>query len=585
MPTHTSREVLVVGAGPTGLTLGCQLLRAGARCRVVERAGSRARESRALGVHARTLEILEGLGLLERALRAGQKAEFISLHVGGRPLVRLPYRDVDAPHPYMLIVPQYETERLLEERFVELGGAVERGVALGALAQRGDGVDVVLTRKGGDEQAWYDYVVGCDGARSTVREAIGAAFEGEQYEETFVLADVRLDLDVPRNEAHAFASRGGVVAVLPLASGKFRVLGPAGGRLPPGPSGPLPFETFQSIIRELGVVGDARLSEPDWVARFNVHRRIASTYRVGRVLLAGDAAHIHSPAGGQGMNVGIQDATNLAWKLALVVRGAAPAALLDSYQAERRPVALATISGTDSVTKLATLRHPLAVALRDRLVPWLLGRVLGRRTLLAASQLAVTYRTSAIVSGERGRGPRSLLGTLAWLALSLVRAFGPGRRGPEAGDRAPDAAFFADGADRPPRRLHTILSGRAHTLLAFAGDASRPGRIERARAAVEAARAFGPDVRARVVTRTRGAAAELAAEDVPVLLDETGALHRRYAAKRGRLCLVRPDGYLGFTGALADGDRLTAHLARFLPTQPDLGHDRPPVLRERERVA
>jgi 2-polyprenyl-6-methoxyphenol hydroxylase-like FAD-dependent oxidoreductase len=490
--------------------------------------------------------------------------------MNGKDLVRLPYKELDTPFPFMLLLPQFETERILEERLVALGGAVERGVCFAGLEPRQDGVEVILEHGNGEEErAKFAYVVGCDGARSAVREAMGVSFEGAQYDETFVLGDVTLSLCLPRNEAYAFASPRGVVAVLPMPDGRFRVLGPAAGMLPPGPAGPLAFDVFRDIIDKLGALGGATMTDPLRVARFNVHRRIAGRYVDGRVILAGDAAHIHSPAGGQGMNLGIQDAANVAWKLAAVVRRGAPDTLIETYEHERRPVALATIQGTDSATRLAMLKNIVAVAVRDRVVPFLLGRVLARRTLLGASQLGTAYPSSSIAV-DKGAFRAMFLRPLFALLAFFVASFGGGRRlRLRAGGRAPDAASLS--SERGTTRLFPVFAkdGRS-TVLAFAGRAPSPDILRRTAATLAEAEADNGPVVVRWILPEHGNL-ELALGPRAVSVRDPGLdAHARYGAEGGGLFLVRPDGYLGFVGSLSDADALTAHVRHTLagPTRP-----------------
>lgn len=346
-------DVLVVGAGPTGLMLACEALRHGLSVRVVDRAPAPSPLSRAIVLQARTLEILETHGLTPALVEAGNPLRQVHFTAGGRQ-VSVSFDHLPTRYAYLLCLPQSATERILHDRLVALGGRVDRGVGLHALRADVDGVTAVLD-DGEQRCAW---LVGCDGAHSEVRKQLGLTFSGHAYEERLALGDVRWDAPVPTDALSSFLGDG-FLAAFPLPDGRVRLIATVDDD-----------RDDELSLRELAAICEARtpwggrLSDPGWLARFRIHARQVDRYRVGRVLLAGDAAHIHSPAGGQGMNLGIQDAHNLAWKLAMMQRGA-PEALLDSYHAERHPLAARTLRATDLATRLGTVRHPWLRALRD----------------------------------------------------------------------------------------------------------------------------------------------------------------------------------------------------------------------------
>jgi 2-polyprenyl-6-methoxyphenol hydroxylase-like FAD-dependent oxidoreductase len=341
-------DVLIVGAGPTGLTLAASLVSRGISTTLVDKQAAGANTSRAGVVNARSLEVLEPLDVARRLVKEGIQAPVFTIRDRTRTLIQIDFSGLPTEYPYSLMVPQSTTERLLLDRLVELGGTVIRPKTLTTVAQDADGVtatfddgDVIRAR----------YLVGADGIHSTVREYAGIGFEGGQYEESFVLADVHLSGEVPADEVLLFWATAGLTVVAPLPGGKvYRVVAPVTDA-PENPSA----EFVQRLLDERGFgVGRMVVEDVVWGSRFRIHHRVADAYRAGRLLLAGDAAHVHSPAGGQGMNLGIQDAAALADALVDVL-GGAPETLLDDYSAARRPIARGVVALTDRLTRLATL--------------------------------------------------------------------------------------------------------------------------------------------------------------------------------------------------------------------------------------
>jgi 2-polyprenyl-6-methoxyphenol hydroxylase-like FAD-dependent oxidoreductase len=340
-------DVLIVGAGPTGLTLAASLLANGVRVTIVDRQAEGANTSRAGAINARTLEVLEGLDVARRIVKEGVKAPRFTIRDGKRVLIPIDFSVLPSAYPYTLLLPQNDTERLLLDRVVELGGEVIRPKVLDTLSQGPDGVTATFTD---GDTVRASYVVGADGMHSTVREQAGIGFHGDKYEQSFVLADVRLTGEAPTDEVILFWASAGLTVVAPLPNGAFRVVAP----VDDAPEVPTA-ELVQQILDDRGYgVGRMTVTDVLWGSRFRIHHRVADTYRSGRILLAGDAAHVHSPAGGQGMNLGIQDAVALADALTAVLGGAADR-VLDDYAEARRPIAQQVITLTDRLTRLATL--------------------------------------------------------------------------------------------------------------------------------------------------------------------------------------------------------------------------------------
>ncbi len=393
-----SIPVVIVGAGPTGLALACGLLAADVPVRVVDRAAGPAGTSRALGLQPRGAEVLDRLGALGDLPARSLPIQQIVITVDGHELGRLP---VGRPTPLVrrpgLLCSQTEIESALRARLAELGGAVEWGREVTALTGHGDGVDVCL---GGTEDVRAGWVVGCDGAHSRVRKAAGIGFPGVPLVERFLLADVHADLGLPRDSVAVWLRGDEMVAAFPLPGADlWRLMAPA-----PGDGGG--DDGQDAVLGALCTLVERHTGAApvvtgcDWTSVFRIHRRLAEDYRRGRVLLAGDAAHVHSPTGGQGMNTGMGDAENLAWKLALVVHGRAADTLLDTYAGERRPVATEVLAATSSLTELVLGRSRTGRMLRDHVLVRLLNLPLVQRLVWEqASQLKVSYRGGPLAPG------------------------------------------------------------------------------------------------------------------------------------------------------------------------------------------
>ncbi len=544
--------VLVVGAGPVGLTMACELARHGVACRIVDANEGPTDQSRALAIQARTLEVFEGMGIIGPFLEGGRKYYGMSAFADGRRIVHLTFDldGLDTPYPFPICLPQDRTERILRDRLRGLGVEVERRTALSALRQDATGATATLTDSGGRAvEVRTPWLVGCDGARSAVRKALGIPFEGAEYEENFLLADVRIDWDGAVDEITIILTPGGPVLAFPFPEeGRWRLVETSADTTADADPGRV-VARFQAILREHGRP-EATVSDPTWTSSFRIHRRVAGRFREGRCFIAGDAAHIHSPAGGQGMNTGIQDAYNLAWKLGLAARGVAPDSLLDSYSTERRGVVAGVVRGSHLLTRMVTLRNPVARSIRDHLA-MILGEfdLVARRMSLDLSELGVGYRQSPIVAEDRP-GP---------FRPGILDALDFGA-GPHPGDRVPDIPLEPPPDIDGPTRLFDVLRGTRHVLLLFEGahDVRDPAPIE---AVGALARLHAPDLDAYLVARGDVAPPGIS-WDGPTLRDHFGELHRRFGARGACLYLVRPDGYIGYRAMPPDPVRLQAYLGR-----------------------
>src|SRR5437868_14588625 len=387
-------KALIVGAGPTGLVMAHELARDGIQCRLIDKAPQRAMESRAIAIQSRTVDALELMGLADAFLNAGHRIGGVNVYGESGRMAHAAFGMRETRYPFVLGVPQDQAEGILEGRPARLGVRVERSTELVSLAQRESGVSARLHTGDRVEQLETDWLLGCDGAHSTVREQLGISFAGATYPEHFVLADVKIAGDLDHAEAQVWLQRDGALAFFPLPEDRWRLIII---NSPPDWHDQPSLAQCQALVNERGLDG-LRLGDPRWMAVFRIHRREAARIREDRVFLLGDAAHIHSPVGGQGMNMGIQDAFNLAWKLSLVLRNGKDPQLLDSYEAERKPVDEAVIRQTDRATRLVSLHGTVARFIRDHMMS-LLTQIPAVAEKLGdgLSGLAVNYRRSPIV--------------------------------------------------------------------------------------------------------------------------------------------------------------------------------------------
>ena len=419
-------DVLIVGAGPTGLMLANQLARRGVRHLLIDRHGGPARETRALGVQARTLEIYQKLGIVDRALELGKPGYGANLWANGVLKGHVPLGDAGraiTPYPYILILGQDDNERIMGERLRSLGGSVQWNTELVALEQRADRVAATLKTPDGAtrtiEAAW---VAGCDGARSAIRERNGIAFPGAPYEHVFFVADVEMTGTMVPDEVNVYLWKSGFHLFFPMrGADHWRIVG----ILPKALRGNEKV-SFDAVVPSIRGEAGAALAfrSCSWFSTYRIHHRAAATFRKGRCFVLGDAAHIHSPVGAQGMNTGLQDAYNLAWKLALVVEGKADAALIDSYAAEREPVARRLLRSTDEGFKFIVSDSALAGLLRTQVIARLAGFAMTfRRVQLTAfrtvSQTGIEYRKGPLSDGTLPDDAPQAGDRFPWLKLVL----------------------------------------------------------------------------------------------------------------------------------------------------------------------
>ncbi len=514
----------MVGAGPVGLVTACQLARLGVYVRLIDALPQRTTQSRAVGIQARSLEMLASLGVLPRLERRGRRMralEVVSGRTGGT-RARIDLETISSRHPYVLDVAQPDTEAVLEGRATELGVVVERGVALTALAQDGDGVEVSLRSSAGDGTGRFGWVVGADGGHSTTRHLLGTQLEGSFQGHHFAMADVHVDTSLPPDAIRAFLHPDGMGFLFPLAGTRARIMFFVDA---PEPGVQAPTLERVRALADTRMGGLVQVHDPDWLTYFEAHHAQVPHYRHGRVLLAGDAAHVHSPIGAQGMNTGIQDAANLSWKLALVAKGRADAALLDTYQDERHPVGAAVVRNTTIFTKVGGFAGPegavrnVALFLAGHLHP------LGRKIATNVAELTVNYRDSRLSVQDGGHHHGSA----------------------RAGDHAPDPVGLQR-VDGSAVSIEQLLARPGLLLLVRSAD---PETIRELR------NILGDLGR---VIRLVGTAAAEAGEPEDWLVDANDTIGRRYGLGSDALALIRPDGYLGLVANPADPAVLRRHL-------------------------
>ncbi|MEU4225194.1 FAD-dependent monooxygenase [Nonomuraea sp. NPDC026600] len=498
--------VLITGAGPTGLALAIHLALHDVPVRLIDAASGPATTSRALGLQPRGVEVLERIGALGDLPERSQSSLNMSYNEGSRTVLRLHVGQAVADQPKQaLLISQAEVEGALRQRLAELGGTVEWGTRLVAAQQEAMSVTVtVQTADGAEQQIEGHWLIGCDGAHSTVRKLAGIGFPGRKLLERLLMVDVRAQWPFDKNGSTTWMESGHMLSVTALPDDTWRVFTEPSPDLPDQLSeGEITDRVLSEFSHRSGVSLDT-VAEIRWASEFRIHRRLADAYRHGRILLAGDAAHIQSPTGGQGQNTGLGDAENLAWKLVLVARGRADQRLLDTYEGERRPLARNVLRATSAAVDIMLPHNPWKRLVRDKLVlPAVRLPAVQRRLWLAASQLGINYRGGPLAPTSH-----------RWLP------------GLHPGDRMPDLTCRR--LDGSQTTLHAAISGRWVVVAADPHIADR---------------------------HAQAAAAQLGTDMVTALTPVESNSHD--------VVLIRPDGHIGWRGRPAP-DKLTAWLNQVL---------------------
>jgi 2-polyprenyl-6-methoxyphenol hydroxylase-like FAD-dependent oxidoreductase len=392
-------EILIVGAGPVGLLLANECARRGLRYRIVEARATQSEHSKALAIFPRTMEIFDMAGLVDPFLRAANRVTSVEVVTASKTLAQMRFEPHESPYAFVAMVPQDVTERLMVEALEQRGGRVEYETSFVSAQQSSDRVTALLDHKGQRFEVTAAFVVGCDGAHSAVRHLLNLPFEGAEYNDLFMLADVETNETLPADQLQLCPSEHGPVAIFPMSATRRRVVATVDRAESDAPSS----ELVQQVLHERGPAG-FEVRGLLWSSYFRIHHRQVAQLRVGRMFVAGDAAHIHSPFGGQGMNTGLHDIWNLAWKLDLALHGHASEALLNSYTAERRPVIKQVIETTHLLTKAMGTPNKFAQAIRDRVIPMVSRLAPFQHAFVERlSELGITYEGSPIVEGAGKR--------------------------------------------------------------------------------------------------------------------------------------------------------------------------------------
>lgn len=536
----TEVDVLIAGAGPIGLTAAVELRRRGIGVRIVDPLLEPPQYAKAVGIQPRTLEVFESMGVVGKVLDAGLEMRGQLVYVNGNQVSRVDLTTPpDVPYRFHLL-PQYATERILRERLTDLGTEIDRGTAVSAFEQDADGVTVTLTGPDGATTVRADYLLGADGAHSVVRKGLGLRFEGAAFTEQYMLGDVAVDWSMPRGYAvrsmhqNADGTTDDQLVCIPLPGrGRYRMsmLVPEELAVAPTNGGDGVAHGFEGTrapeLSHIQAVVDrlspepASVSDLRWSSVFRISHRIVDSYGRGRVFVAGDAAHIHPPTGAQGMNTGVQDAHNLAWKLALAVAGLASDELLDSYDLERRPVGEEVVGRT-----VRDAREGIGADSTD--IDFVMRR---------EAQLLISYADSPAVAGST--------------VPSAPAA-------PRAGERAPDAAGLSRESVNHQLRLFDVLGGVDHSLVLYADAAAGTGDV----AGLES-------LAAEISAKSRGhfdihvvaaPTAQVGSTDLPLLRDTDGRFADGYLPDGSTVFVIRPDGYVGYRGPVTDAKAALAYL-------------------------
>ncbi len=539
-----SSLILIVGAGTTGLAMACELARHGAPVRIIDKQSGINPHCRACSVHVRTLEIFQDLGIVDEILAQGHKIIGMSQYANGERFMHSSADEVESPYPYSINIEQCKTESALERLLRTYHIEVERETELVEVVGRPDAVVATIRRGNSSEEVETPWLIGCDGAHSRVRHLNHIHFPGKEDLHQYCLADVVIEGALARDEIHSFMTDRGLLFFFPLPNARWVIaadLPTQHDAVKEQPS----LNDVRAIASERGPDG-VRISDPRWLAYFRINYRAARHYRHERIFLAGDAVHIHSPMGGQGMNTGIQDAYNLAWKLALVHRGRAPEVLLDSYEKERRPVAEDVLATTKMLTDRFEAFTNLSPEQREQMyLNMVVPPEVAKRMARHLEQLDLNYTKSPICHQHTG----SYFGKTRFTA------------GPRPGEEAPDARPLLH--DNRKTTLFDLIRGPRHTLLLFPGadhEAKSWHRLEEFAQSVESG--LGDVINIYFVAIEAGSVPSNPKLDGRLILDPERSLHYRYGAETECVYLIRPDGYVGYRSEPATASAFHDYLGR-----------------------
>ncbi len=527
----THLPVLIVGAGPTGLMMACELARHDIPFRIIDKKSEPSQGSNATWIQTRTLEILDLIGMADRFLRIGHKCDAINFYVKGKQLTNIPLSKIDSFYPFILMLPQHKTEKILTNKLAESKINIERSVELTNIQQENNKVISTVKLPNGDiENITSDWVIACDGANSTVREKCQISFPGDDLPEQFMVADAKMSSFLPDNEIHVFFDKGSVFpdkatlfSAYPLGSKEYRL------------SANLYQETPRKFFREHEVkeavaertYGNYIVESVSWISPFWIHGKIASQMRADSIFLVGDAAHIHSPAGGQGMNLGIQDAFNLAWKLALVIKGKSNQLLLDSYQSERQPIIKDIATQADDLTNMVLFDKSFINKLRKFSKDISKHPELSKQIGEQLTQVDIQYKNSPIINYEKI----------------------PDENSPQPGERAPNVKI------NNSFTLYSFLHNAYYNILIFNNHPATDEDLSKIKELENLInKNFSSIVKMFIISK------ENTNEINNIILDTSNRISQRYQATHSAIYIIRPDNYIGYYNNEIDISSINAFL-------------------------
>src|SRR3990167_2006225 len=507
----STTPVLIVGAGPSGLMMAYELARQGISFRIIDKKAEQTQFSNAAALQTRTLEILKQIGLINDFLRAGQKCRAICFYDKGKEFARASFDNLNSVYPFILTLPQSTTEQILNENLARLHHQVERSRELVAVKANFNDIEATIKHSDGEEEVIRcQWLLGCDGAHSTVRDKCAFQFPGEDLSEQFIVADGTLDSFLRRDEIHIFSADGQMLGIFPLGENRYRLAGNTN----------LGYERKTFTENDIKTIIEERSHEQlsarnvSWISPFWIHSKMCEEMRKGNIFLLGDAAHIHSPVGGQGMNTGLQDAHNLAWKLALVIQGRADEKLLDSYQDERKPVIKDVVDTTERFTKILMISNPFILFIRKYIIKLMLSIPAIRNYITQRmTQLSICYQHSCALEPGNHRTSKFLT----------------------VGMRAPDVAINRE------NDLYSIFNDACHHILCFTGEKDIFNIADKCKKIADELKGPYKDlIKLHLVTP------HVIDEPLDQIVDENNVIHRGYQVKSPTIFLIRPDGYIGF---------------------------------------
>lgn len=508
--------VLIVGAGPTGLMMACELERHDIPFRIIDKKAELTQGSNATWIQTRTLEIFDAIGMVDPFLKKGHRCEAINFYVKGNQIVQIPLNQIDSTYPFILMLPQRETEHLLNKKLEESKVPIERSRELTNIKQTNTGIISTIRFPSGEtENITSDWVIACDGANSTVREKCQIEFSGEDFPEQFMVADAKMSSFLPTNEIHVFfdkgttfSEKGTLFSAFPLGSNDYR--------LSANLYQETPRQTFiEQEVREVvaeRTYGNYIVDSVAWISPFWIHGKIVKQMRNGSIFFAGDAAHIHSPAGGQGMNAGMQDAFNLAWKLALVIKGKAPPSLLNSYQLERYSIVKEIVNQTDYFTNMMLFDKSFFNKL-NKFSHKLLDSNAAKKVSEELTQIKIHYKKSPVINYKEKTDIRS----------------------PRQGERIPDVLIGSS------KRLYSYLKNIMHNILIFTGDnPSKSYLIKMDELQKLINKKFSDLVKLFFIANKNLLSGN------NIISDTGGAIHQKFNVGAEAIYIIRPDNYVAY---------------------------------------